>query len=213
MVLLVHPTFPADNLRELVALLRKSPGRYHYAHIGRGSIQHLTMEMFLATIGAATPSFVLAIFMILLFSVKLGWLPTGGWGGPKEAVMPVLALAALPIAYIARVMRSSMLEVLSSDYIRTARAKGASENRVIIQHALRNSMIPTVTVVGLALADIMSGAVLTETIFAWPGIGRYAFQSTVSLDFPAIIGVTLLIAAGLFLTGLVSWGNQSAWGR
>jgi peptide/nickel transport system permease protein len=98
------------------------------------------------------------------------------------------------LALISRITRSSIMEVMSTDYIRTARAKGASERRVIIRHALRNGLIPLVTLMGLAFAGLMSGAIMTETIFAWPGIGRYAVEASANLDYPAISGVTLLIA-------------------
>lgn len=183
-------------------------------------------------LGVAAPVFWLALVALYVFYLRLGWLPGPGrldtgmaepthitgmfvvdslltgnvpalWSSLRHLFLPALVLGLATAGLITRMTRSSMLEVLSSDYIRTARAKGASENRIIVQHALRNSMIPTVTVVGLALADIMSGAVLTETIFAWPGIGRYAFGATVSLDFPAILGVTLLIAVLFAVTNLV----------
>ncbi|MFN8498793.1 MAG: ABC transporter permease [Anaerolineae bacterium] len=183
-------------------------------------------------LGVSAPVFWLALVGLYIFYLRLGWLPGPGrldtgmaepmhitgmftvdslltgnmetlWSSIRHLFLPALVLGMATAGIVTRMTRSSMLEVLSSDYIRTARAKGASEGRVIIQHALRNSMIPTITVIGLALADIMSGAVLTETIFAWPGIGRYAFQSTVSLDFPAIIGVTLLIAVVFALANLV----------
>ncbi len=186
----------------------------------------------ISLLGVSSPVFWLALVGLYVFYLRLGWLPgpgrldtgmaepthitgmftvdsliTGNMPAFVSAVhhlfLPALVLGLATAGLVTRMTRSSMLEVLSSDYIRTARAKGASEGRVIVQHALRNSMIPTVTVIGLALADIMSGAVLTETIFAWPGIGRYAFQSTVSLDFPAIIGVTLLIAVVFAVANLI----------
>jgi peptide/nickel transport system permease protein len=108
--------------------------------------------------------------------------------------MPGLSLGIVQAALMARITRSSMLEVLGMDYIRTARAKGLAERLVILRHALRNALIPTVTVVGLAFGNLMAGAVMTETIFAWPGIGRYAVDAASKLDFPAIMGVTLFVA-------------------
>src|SRR5262249_10896104 len=117
----------------------------------------------------------------------------------KHLILPGLVLASVYLGLVTRMTRSSMLEVLSADYVRTARGKGLRERVVIYRHALGNALIPTVTVLGLAFGDILAGTVLTETIFSWPGIGRYAYQSAVTLDFPAIMGVSLLIA-GVFIT-------------
>ncbi len=123
---------------------------------------------------------------------------TGNWPALQSSlshlVLPSIILGWFTLALIARITRSSIMEVLSTDYIRTARAKGAGERRVIVRHALRNGLIPLVTLMGLAFAGLMSGAIMTETIFAWPGIGRYAVEASANLDYPAISGVTLLIA-------------------
>jgi ABC-type dipeptide/oligopeptide/nickel transport system permease component len=116
------------------------------------------------------------------------------WNSLSHLILPSIILGWFTLALIARITRSSMLDVLSQDYIRTARAKGQSEKWVILSHALRNALIPLVTLVGLAFAGLMSGAIMTETIFAWPGIGRYAVESAANLDYPAITGTTLLIA-------------------
>lgn len=159
------------------------------------------LSVFLATIGAATPSFILAIFMILLFSVKLGWLPTGGWGGPKEAIMPVLALAALPIAYIARVMRSSMLEVMRQDFVRTARAKGLTEQTVVWRHTMKNALIPVITLIGPLVAGLVTGSFIVEFLFGLPGIGKQFVTSISARDYSVIMGTTLLYA------GVVALGN------
>jgi peptide/nickel transport system permease protein len=122
----------------------------------------------------------------------------GRWDALGDALrhlaLPALVLGGYVMGMITRVTRSSVLEVLAQDYIRTARAKGASERLVVIRHALRNALIPTVTVIGLAFGNVMGGAVMTETIFAWPGIGRYAVDAASKLDFPAIVGVTLFVA-------------------
>jgi peptide/nickel transport system permease protein len=116
------------------------------------------------------------------------------WNALRHLVLPALTLGLFSMAVIARMTRSAMLEVLYQDYIRTARAKGLREPRVLLWHALRNAMIPTLTIIGISFGSLLSGAVLTETIFAWPGLGRYATASAISLDFPAVLGVTLVAA-------------------
>jgi peptide/nickel transport system permease protein len=118
-------------------------------------------------------------------------------------MLPGLVLGSSVMGLITRVTRSSMLEVLSQDYVRTARAKGLVERLVVLRHALRNALIPTVTVLGLAFGGLLSGAVMTETIFAWPGLGRYAYESAISNDFPAILGVTFVIALMYIFVNLV----------
>lgn len=151
-------------------------------------------SVFFATIGASTPSFVLAVLLVLFFSVELGWFPTSGWGGPKEAIMPVLALSALPIAYIARVMRSSMLEVMRQDYVRTARAKGLHETRVVFQHILKNALIPVLTLIGPLMANLVTGSFVIEFIFSIPGIGQQFVTSIAGRDYGVIMGTSLLYA-------------------
>jgi peptide/nickel transport system permease protein len=117
------------------------------------------------------------------------------WNALHHLVLPSLVLSSFSVGLIARVTRSSMLEILGQDFMRTARAKGLRERVVVLRHALRNALIPTITVIGLAYGNQLGGAVLTETIFSWPGVGRYAYQAASSLDFPAIMGVTMVIAA------------------
>ena len=117
-------------------------------------------------------------------------------------VLPALVLSSSVMGLVTRVTRSSMLEVLSQDFMRTARAKGLAESTVVVRHALRNALIPTVTILGLAFGGLLSGAVMTETIFAWPGLGRYAFEAAVSNDFPSIMGVTFVIALMYVLANL-----------
>jgi oligopeptide transport system permease protein len=159
-----------------------------------------------ATLGAAVPHFVLAAFMVIIFSVKLHWLPTLNWGGPERArdlfnpsayewkhmIMPVVALAMLPAAYIARVTRASMLEVLNQDYIRTARAKGLREYRVVLRHTLKNALIPVLTVVGPIAALLASGSFIIETMFGIQGIGREYVQAFQRRDYGLIMGTTLM---------------------
>jgi peptide/nickel transport system permease protein len=117
------------------------------------------------------------------------------WNALHHLVLPSLVLSSFSIGLIARVTRSSMLEIMGQDFMRTARAKGLRERVIVIRHALRNALIPTITVIGLAYGNQLGGAVLTETIFSWPGVGRYAYQAASNLDFPAVMGVTMLIAA------------------
>ena len=142
--------------------------------------------MGLSLIGQAMPVFWLGLLLILLFSVQLRWLPTGGWGTPATVVMPAVALGAYSSARLSRLIRSGMLEVLSEDYIRTAYAKGLAAGRVLTRHALRNALIPVVTVVGLEVGVLIGGAVITETIFSIPGMGRLAVASVLARDYPVV---------------------------
>ena len=143
----------------------------------------------------SAPSFFLGIMLILLFSVKLGWLPTSGYGSPSQLVLPALTLSALTLASIARITRSALLDVLRADYIRTARAKGLPQRLIWFRHALRNAALPLVTTLGLELAELLAGAVIVETVFAWPGIGRLAIDSVAARDYPVVQAAVLLIAS------------------
>ncbi|HEV2439054.1 MAG TPA: ABC transporter permease [bacterium] len=185
-----------------------------------------------ALAGTSLPIFYLALLLLGVLYVKLGVLPgpgqlniytsppphvtgmvavdallAGDWAALQDAlrhlVLPAAVLGYYQTGLITRMTRGSLLEVLRQDYVRTARAKGVSERRVVLAHALRNALLPTVTVVGLAFGGLLSGAVLTETIFAWPGIGRYATNSAVNVDIPAILGVTLIIAVIYSVANLV----------
>ncbi len=142
--------------------------------------------MALALVGQATPSFWLGIMLILVFSLWLKWLPPSGYGSPQQLVLPALTLGGLSMATVSRITRSSMLEVLGQEYIRVARAKGLQERTVLFRHAMRNAAIPVVTLVALELGVLLSGAVIVETIFAWPGIGRLAIDAIVARDFPVV---------------------------
>ena len=143
----------------------------------------------------AAPSFFLGLMFILIFSVRLGWLPTSGYGSPSQIVLPAMTLSALTLASIARITRSSLLDILRADYIRTARAKGVAERMVFLRHALRNAALPVATMLGLELAQLLTGAVIVETVFAWPGIGRLAIDSVAARDYPVVQAAVLLIAA------------------
>ncbi len=183
-------------------------------------------------IGGSVPIFWLGLILIGFFYGRLGWLPGGAridrfipapttitglftldslltgnakafWSSLQHLVLPGLALGYFSTAIIARMMRSSMLEVLGQWYVLAARAKGLRETQVIWRHAVRNALIPTVTTIGVSFGSLLSGAVLTETIFSWPGLGRYATNSAISLDFPAVMGVTLLAALVYTATNLI----------
>lgn len=148
----------------------------------------------LAMLGQAIPPYWLGIMLILVFSVGLGWLPTSGRGTIWHLVLPAITLGSVLMALITRLVRSGMLDVLGDDFIRTARAKGLQEQHVIVRHALRNILIPLVTVVGLQLGALFGGAVITESIFAWPGVGRLALQAINARDYPLVQASVLFIS-------------------
>lgn len=148
----------------------------------------------LAMLGQAVPPYWLGIMLILVFSVGLGWFPTSGRGTIWHLVLPAVTLGSVLMALVTRLVRSGMLDVLGEDYIRTARAKGLKERRVIVRHALRNILIPLVTVVGLQLGALFGGAVITESIFAWPGVGRLALQAINARDYPLVQAAVLFIS-------------------
>ncbi|MEJ8544986.1 nickel ABC transporter permease [Brevibacillus borstelensis] len=151
--------------------------------------------MSMATLGMSLPSFWLGLLVIMVFAVKLGWFPVAGGTGFIDLVMPALTLGVLLSTTISRLTRSGMVEVLSNDYIRTARAKGMSEGIVLFRHAFRNVMIPVVAVVGLQIAALLGGAVIVEQVFNWPGIGTLAIEAISSRDFPMIQGIVLFMGA------------------
>ena len=157
-----------------------------------------------ATLGFAVPNFVIGIWLILLFSVTLHWLPTGGWGTPQNYIMPTLVYAAAPMAMVARYTRVNMLEALRADYVRTARAKGLSENTIILRHVLRNALIPLITVLGPMIPDIATGSIFIEATFRIPGLGRYFITSTYTRDYPMIMATILLVSFLWGITYLVS---------
>ena len=156
-----------------------------------------------ATAGASVPSFILGMLLLVLFTGYLHWLPSGGWGSPQQAVMPVLALSAWPTAYIARVTRASVLDVLHQDYVRTARAKGLQERVVVLRHMLRNALIPVLTVIGPVAAMLVTGSFIIEQLFAIPGIGRAFVTSIGARDFGVIMGTTLLYTFVIVIANLL----------
>ena len=155
------------------------------------------------TAGLSVPSFWVALMMIWLFSVKLGWLPVAGAGSWKHLVMPMLTLALPSIATKSRLTRSAMLESLGQDYIRTSRAKGLQERKVVLTHALRNALLPVMTIIGLQFGALLGGAFITEVIFGWPGVGQLAVNSILQRDFPVVQGTVLLVTVSFIVTNLI----------
>ncbi len=156
-----------------------------------------------ATVGASTPNFVWSMMLVVFFSLMLHWFPTGGWGTPKYMVLPVLALAFTPAAYVARITRASILEVIRQDYVRTARAKGMHRRVIIWRHVLRNALIPVVTVLGPIFAGLFSGSFIVESIFSIPGTGRLFVQAISARDYPLIMGTTLFYALIIVMANLI----------
>ena len=156
-----------------------------------------------ALLGQAVPSFWLGIVMILVFAVVLHWLPTSGGGGLDHLIMPVASLSAFFIPQIVVLVRSGMLDTLSEPYVRTARAKGLHERVVLYRHALRNALIPVITVVGLNFGTLLGGAVVTETVFAWPGVGLLALQAIYASDFPVVQAAVFVMAVGIVATNML----------
>jgi peptide/nickel transport system permease protein len=155
-----------------------------------------------AFIGQASPNFFIGILCILVFSLHLQWLPSSGYGSLGQLVMPAVTLATGLLAGLARMTRSSVLEALHADYVRTARAKGLSGRHVVIRHVLRNASLPVVTMFGLWMSGIIGGAAVTETVFAWPGVGRLIVDAVSRRDFPIVQTLVLLVAATVILTNL-----------
>ena len=161
-----------------------------------------TSSMFLAVAGVSLPSFLVASILIITFSIKLHWLPPALWEGPESLVLPVITLGSRPMAIIARLTRASLIEALKQDYIRTAVGKGLSDASVIFKHALKNSIIPIVTVIGPLAATLVTGSFLVEEVFEIPGIGRHFVQGVLNRDYPLVMGVTLTYGAILILSNI-----------
>jgi peptide/nickel transport system permease protein len=164
-------------------------------------LDHSTMIM--ALLGISVPIFWLGLMLIFLFSVQLRWFPTGGGGTLQQLVLPAITLGAASTAIVARMTRSSMLEVIRQDYVRTARSKGLVERVVLVRHALKNALIPVVTVIGLQFGYLLGGAVITETVFSRPGLGRLLVASIMSQDFPVVQGTLMLLAGSFVLVNLL----------
>lgn len=192
-----------------------------------------TLSMSLSLVGVSMPVFWLGLLLVYLFAVNLHWLPTGGrlstdlaidfrpltgflvldgllsvrpqvlWDALRHLLLPALTLGTIPLAILTRITRSAMLEVLSQDYVRTARAKGLSERQVILKHALKNALLPVVTIVGLQFGTLLGGAILTETIFSWPGIGSYIYEGILNRDYPVVQAGVLVVALAFVLVNLL----------
>jgi peptide/nickel transport system permease protein len=176
----------------VVSLIIAIPAGVISAEKQHSMIDHITMTS--ALIGTSIPSFWLGLLLILVFSVKLGWFPVYGYGGLQYIVLPALTLGAGLAGITTRLTRSSMLEVLNQDYVITARSKGLSEKRIIYHHALKNALIPIITVIGIQLGHLLGGTVIVESIFAWPGIGKLLVDSIYVRDFATVQACVLLFA-------------------
>ncbi len=159
---------------------------------------------FLTLLGLSVPNFALGPLLILLFSIQLGWLPVSGRGSFLNLILPAITLGAALAAILTRMVRSSMMEELSADYVRTARAKGLPESAVLFRHAFRNALIPVITILGLQFGTLLAGTIVTESIFAWPGIGRLTVQAIQSRDYPLLQGCILLISFSYVLVNLLT---------
>jgi len=174
-----------------------------YAATRRGrSSDNLIMT--LSFIGVSAPQFVVGILLLYVFAVRLDWFPIGGFGSFAHLVLPAVTLGILGGGWYSRMMRSSMLDVLRQDYIRTARAKGASAARILFVHGLRNAILPIIAMIGLDIGIFMSGVVVVESVFGWPGIGQLAWQAIQRIDIPIIMGVTLVAACAIVLGNLIA---------
>lgn len=168
---------------------------------GRAGDQMLMMASFITV---SAPQFVVSLLLLYVFAVKLGWFPIGGYGKLAHLVLPAVTLGILGSGWYSRMMRSSMIEVLRADYIRTARAKGLSRARVVLRHALPNAILPVIAMIGIDIGIFMGGIVVVESVFGWPGIGQLAWQAIQRVDIPIIMGVTLVSALAIVIGNLIA---------
>jgi peptide/nickel transport system permease protein len=160
--------------------------------------------MFLSLLGVSMPNFWLGPLLILFFSIYLGWVPVSGMGDWSSLVLPAITLGTALAAILSRMTRSSMLDVLDEEYLRCARAKGLPERLVILKHALRNALVPIITIVGLQFGSLLSGAIITEAVFSWPGIGTLLIRSIESRDYPVVQGCVLFISLSYVVINLLT---------
>jgi oligopeptide transport system permease protein len=202
---IIKDTLPTSTLLGVLALafavilsfpLAVAAAAYHNRWIDRGCV-------FLATLGISLPHFLLGAMLIWVFSLKLGWFQAARWGSPDSAVLPTITLGAMPCAYFTYLLRSSLLETLGEDFIRTARAKGLKEPFVLFKHAVRNSLIPVLTLLGPIFATLVAGSFVVEYVFAIPGMGRFFISAVSDRDYPLITGVTLVYTAILVCANLL----------
>jgi len=166
------------------------------------ALDHATMVM--TFVGLSAPQFVVGILLLYVFAMQLGWFPMGGYGSPIHLVLPALSLGLLGSGWYSRVTRSEMIDVLHQDYIRTAKAKGAGAWRTIMVHAFRNAVLPVIAMVGMDIGYFMSGVVVVESVFGWPGIGQLMWQAIQSVDAPVILAITLVSATAIVLGNLLA---------
>jgi ABC-type dipeptide/oligopeptide/nickel transport system permease component len=169
--------------------------------VGRGGVLD-GLARGLSLLGQALPAYWLGIMLIIVFAIWLHWLPAAGAGTPAHVILPAITLGLWPTARISRVLRASLLESLNGDYVRTARAKGLAESRVVVRHALANALLPAVTVVGLSFGIVFGGAIITETVFAWPGVGRLLLDAVSQRDYPLVQAIVLMFAVVFLLINL-----------
>ncbi len=173
-----------------------------FSAVKYGSVWDLVGSV-LATVLVSAPSFWVGMLLILVVSVTLGWLPAAGSGGPEHLVLPALALAGYPLALVARLTRSECLETLGQEYVRTARAKGLQERVVLFRHVLKNALLPVLTVVGIQFGTALGGAVVIESVFGWPGVGRLIVDAIFRRDFPVVQGGLLVVSLGFLVVNLL----------
>jgi peptide/nickel transport system permease protein len=173
------------------------------AALGRGRAVDNTL-MVASFVAVSAPQFVVSLLVLYVFAVQLGWFPIGGYGTAAHLVLPALTLGILGAGWYARMMRSSMIDVLAQDFVRTARAKGLTRARVILRHALPNAILPIIAMIGIDIGIFMGGLVVVESVFGWPGIGQLAWQAIQRVDIPIIMGVTLISAAAIVLGNLLA---------
>jgi peptide/nickel transport system permease protein len=193
-------TFELAGSALLIALCLSIPAGILSAVRRNSALDYVSTVV--ALLGHSMPTFWLGIMLILLFSVQLQWLPSSGRGELRHLILPAITLGLFTTARITRLTRSGMLEVLSQDFIRTARAKGVSDPPVVWKHALKNAAIPIVTIVGIELGTLLGGSVITETIFAWPGVGRLSVQAIYNRDYPVVQAAVFLLATTFVLVNL-----------
>lgn len=172
------------------------------AAVNQNSIKD-TVSMILALLGLSMPNFWLGLLLMLLFSLKLGWFPSGGAEGLRSVVLPAVTVGVGLAALLTRTTRSSILDVLRQDYLRTARAKGVSEKRVVFHHALRNALIPIITIFGVQFSNVLGGSVLAETVFAWPGVGRLVVDAIDQRDIPTVTGALIMTTMLVTVVNLI----------
>jgi peptide/nickel transport system permease protein len=173
------------------------------AAVRRGGVADQTM-MIASFVGVSAPQFVVGLLLLYFFSVRLGWFPIGGYGTWKHMVLPSVALGILGAGWYSRMMRSSMIDVLRQDYVRTARAKGLARGTILFRHALPNAVLPIIAMIGIDIGLFMSGIVVIESVFGWPGIGQLAWQAIQRIDIPIIMGVTLVSACAIEIGNLLA---------